>query len=79
MRSIFSKRALADNRANLIVKVDSFLACHKFRSWAQIQVSERHKRDEVVPLDFQRPFHGVRLKFFVHIKDLFHDPCVFLR
>jgi len=79
MRSTFSKRALVDNRANLIVKVDSFLACHKFRSWAYIPVSERHKRDEIAPLDFQRPFDGVRLEFLIHIKDLFHDPCVFLR
>ena len=79
MRSTFSKRALVDNRANLIVKVESFLARHKLRSWAHIPVSERNERDEVVPLDFQRPFDGVRLEFFIHIKNLFHDPCVFLR
>lgn len=79
MRSTFSKRALVDNRASLIVKVDSFLVSHKFRSRAQIPASERDKRDEIIPLNFQRSFHGVRLKLPIHIKDLFHDPCVFLR
>ena len=78
-RSTFSKNAFVDNRASLIVKVDSFLGCHKFRPWAQIPTRRRHGRNEIVPMDFQRSFDGVRLEFPIHIQDLFHDPCVFLR
>jgi len=45
----------------------------------KIPASEKHERDEIVPLDFQHPFDGVRLEFSIHIEDLFHDLCVFLR
>ena len=40
-----------DNRANLIVKVDNFLSCHKLQlRKIKIPDSEKHERDEIVPL-----------------------------
>jgi hypothetical protein len=78
MRSTFSKNAFVDNRANLIVRVDSFLSCHTLQPRGfKIPTSEKHERDEIVPLDFQHPFDGVGLEFSVHIEDLLHDLCVF--
>jgi hypothetical protein len=47
--------------------------------WIRIPASKRYERNEIAPLDLQHPFDGVRLKFSIHIEDLFHDPCVFLR
>jgi len=74
-RSTFSKKAFVDNRVNLIVNVDSFLVC---QNQVRIPASERHERDEVFPMDFQYSLYGVGLEFSIHVKDLFHDLCVFL-
>jgi len=80
MRSTFSKSAFVDNRANLIVRVDSFLSCHnlQFKGF-RIPTLEKHERYEIVSLDLQHAFDGMRLEFSIYVKDLFHDLCVFLR
>ena len=56
-----------------------FPSVPNFSPWTKTSVLKRHGPDEIVPLDFQHPFDGVGLEFSIHVKDLFHDLCVFFR
>ena len=84
MRSTFSKNALVDNRANLIVNVDSFLTHYSIPVSVQVKKKKkerrrgRYERDESGTLDVQDPFDGVRLELSIDFESLFRDPRVSL-